>query len=165
MAKSFNDLSQLTRAILKKEEPKAPKPAPVRAPIPHPVKKPVQAAVSAEETGLSREDAACLDYFSHTSLTARGFATEGRTRVVAQPEARAKSAECVDASLVGRTFVHFKGGRYRLEGYAKDSETLEILVVYRALYGEGGLWVRPAKMFFEQVEKPGYSGPRFKLEV
>jgi len=66
-------------------------------------------------------------------------------------------------SLIGREFVHFKGRHYRLEGFAKDSETLEDMVVYRALYGEGGLWVRPAKMFFENVEKPGYSGPRFRL--
>ena len=40
--------------------------------------------------------------------------------------------------LVGREFRHFKGGHYRLEGFAKDSETLEEMVVYRALYGEGG---------------------------
>ena len=40
--------------------------------------------------------------------------------------------------LVGREFRHFKGGHYRLEGLAKDSETLEEMVVYRALYGEGG---------------------------
>ena len=43
--------------------------------------------------------------------------------------------------LVGREFRHFKGNLYRLEGFAKDSETLEEMVVYRALYGEGGLWV------------------------
>ena len=43
--------------------------------------------------------------------------------------------------LVGREFRHFKGGHYRLEGFAKDSETLEEMVVYRALYGEGGLCV------------------------
>ena len=48
------------------------------------------------------------------------------------------------AELVGRTFRHFKGNLYRLEGFAKDSETLEEMVVYRALYGEGGLWVRSA---------------------
>jgi len=69
----------------------------------------------------------------------------------------------IDNALVGREFVHFKGGRYRLEGFAKYTETREEMVVYRALYGEGGLWVRPAAMFFEHVEKPGYSGPRFKL--
>ena len=52
-------------------------------------------------------------------------------------------------SLIGRMFRHFKGNLYRLEGFAKDSETLEEMVVYRALYGDGGLWVRPAKMFIE----------------
>ena len=68
----------------------------------------------------------------------------------------------LDDALIGKEFVHFKGGRYRLVGYAKDSETLEPMCVYEALYGEGGLWVRPAEMFFGNVDKPGYSGPRFK---
>ena len=66
------------------------------------------------------------------------------------------------AELVGRTFRHFKGNLYRLEGFAKDSETLEEMVVYRALYGEGGLWVRPAKMFFETVERDGRTMKRFE---
>ena len=66
-------------------------------------------------------------------------------------------------SLVGREFMHFKGNRYRLEGFAKDSETLEEMVVYRALYGEGGLWVRPAKMFFETIERDGKTMQRFAL--
>ena len=65
--------------------------------------------------------------------------------------------------LVGCEFRHFKGGRYRLEGFAKDSETLEEMVVYRALYGEGGLWVRPAKMFFETIERDGKKMKRFEL--
>ena len=66
-------------------------------------------------------------------------------------------------NLVGREFRHFKGGHYRLEGFAKDSETLEEMVVYRALYGEHGLWVRPAKMFFETVEREGKKMMRFEL--
>ena len=66
-------------------------------------------------------------------------------------------------NLIGREFVHFKGGHYRLEGYAKDSETLEEMVVYRALYGERGLWVRPAKMFFETIERDGKTMKRFEL--
>ena len=66
------------------------------------------------------------------------------------------------ADLVGRTFRHFKGNLYRLEGFAKDSETLEEMVVYRALYGERGLWVRPAKMFFETVERAGKTMKRFE---
>ena len=66
-------------------------------------------------------------------------------------------------NLVGREFVHFKGGHYRLEGFAKDSETLEEMVVYRALYGEGGLWVRPAKMFFETIARDGKIMKRFEV--
>ena len=58
-------------------------------------------------------------------------------------------------------YRHFKGNLYELIGIAKHSETLEPMVVYRALYGEGGLWVRPASMWSEIVEKDGYRGPRF----
>ena len=65
--------------------------------------------------------------------------------------------------LVGREFVHFKGGHYRLEGFAKHTETGEDVVVYRALYGDGGLWVRPAKMFFETIERGGKRMNRFEL--
>ena len=66
--------------------------------------------------------------------------------------------------LIGCEFRHFKGKRYRLEGFAKDSETQEEMVVYRALYGEGGLWVRPAKMFFETIERDGRRMKRFELQ-
>ncbi len=58
-------------------------------------------------------------------------------------------------------YRHFKGNYYVVEGVAKHSETLEPMVVYRALYGEGALWVRPLSMFFEQVDKPEYKGSRF----
>ena len=58
-------------------------------------------------------------------------------------------------------YRHFKGNCYELLYVAKHSETLEPMVVYRALYGEGGVWVRPASMWSEHVEKEGYSGPRF----
>ena len=67
------------------------------------------------------------------------------------------------SKLVWRTFRHFKGNLYRLEGVAKDSETLEEMAVYRALYGECGLWVRPAKMFFETVERDGKTMKRLEL--
>ena len=66
-------------------------------------------------------------------------------------------------NLIGREFRHFKGNHYRLEGFAKDSETLEEMAVYRALYGEGGLWVRPAQMFFETIERDGRRMKRFEL--
>ena len=56
---------------------------------------------------------------------------------------------------------HFKGNLYRVIGVALHSETGEEMVVYQAQYGERGLWVRPAAMWMEQVERPEYSGPRF----
>ena len=65
--------------------------------------------------------------------------------------------------LIGREFRHFKGNLYRLEGFAKDSETLEEMVVYRTLYGEHGLWVRPSKMFFATIERDGKRMKRFEL--
>ena len=59
-------------------------------------------------------------------------------------------------------YRHFKGGEYQVLGTALHSETGEPMVVYRALYGEGGLWVRPAHMWTEPVARDGYSGPRFR---
>ncbi len=58
-------------------------------------------------------------------------------------------------------YRHFKGNYYEVIGIARHSETLEPMVVYRALYAEGGLWIRPARMWNETVEKENYSGPRF----
>ena len=58
-------------------------------------------------------------------------------------------------------YKHFKGNEYQVIGIAKHSETLESMVVYQALYGEKGIWVRPASMWNEIVEKDGYKGPRF----
>lgn len=58
-------------------------------------------------------------------------------------------------------YRHFKGNEYELLFVATHSETGEQMVVYRALYGEGGFWVRPASMWTEHVERSGYSGPRF----
>lgn len=59
-------------------------------------------------------------------------------------------------------YRHFKGMEYELIGVARHSETLEPMVVYRALYSEGGLWVRPASMWSEWVDREGYHGPRFQ---
>ena len=58
-------------------------------------------------------------------------------------------------------YRHFKGKEYEVLGVAKHSETLEPMVVYRALYGEGGLWVRPASMWNETVEQEGKIVKRF----
>ena len=53
---------------------------------------------------------------------------------------------------VNRIYRHFKGDLYLVEGIAQNSETLEKLVVYRALYGDNSLWVRPYDMFTEEVQ-------------
>ncbi|WP_291046389.1 DUF1653 domain-containing protein [Herbiconiux sp.] len=66
-----------------------------------------------------------------------------------------------DETLEPGVYEHFKGNRYEVVGVARDSETEEPVVVYRPLYGERGLWVRPLAMFVEHVERDGYSGPRF----
>ena len=59
-------------------------------------------------------------------------------------------------------YRHFKGGEYELIAIAPHSETMEPMVVYRALYGAGGLWVRPLSMWSETVDRDGYHGPRFR---
>lgn len=59
-------------------------------------------------------------------------------------------------------YRHFKGMEYELIGTATHSETMEPMVVYRALYGEGGLWVRPASMWTQWVDRGDYHGPRFR---
>ena len=58
-------------------------------------------------------------------------------------------------------YRHFKGNEYEVIGTAHHSETMEELVVYRALYGERGLWVRPASMWNETVERDGVTYQRF----
>ena len=58
-------------------------------------------------------------------------------------------------------YRHFKGGEYEVIGVARHSETREDMVVYRALYGEGGLWVRPASMWAETVTRDGKTFQRF----
>ncbi|MDX1735179.1 MAG: DUF1653 domain-containing protein [Halioglobus sp.] len=64
-------------------------------------------------------------------------------------------------SVAPGRYVHFMGGEYRVEGVATHSETGESLVVYRPLYGDGGLWVRPLAMFLETVQHDGREVPRF----
>ena len=58
-------------------------------------------------------------------------------------------------------YRHFKGGEYEVLCLAKHSETREEMVVYRALYGEGKVWVRPVSMWNERVERGGTTIPRF----
>ncbi len=69
--------------------------------------------------------------------------------------------EAVDAIPSGR-YRHFKGNEYEVIGIARHSETEEPMVVYRALYGDGGLWVRPASMWNEEITRNGKPCRRFE---
>lgn len=66
----------------------------------------------------------------------------------------------------GDVVRHFKGNRYEILCFAKDSETQEELVVYRALYGGRDVWVRPKEMFFSPVDREKYpdAGQEFRFE-
>lgn len=66
--------------------------------------------------------------------------------------------------LIPGRYRHYKGNPYQVLGLATHSETLAKMVVYKALYGEGAVWVRPATMFTETVEHEGQTVPRFVLE-
>ncbi len=70
--------------------------------------------------------------------------------------------EPIEPIRLGR-YRHYKGKEYEVIGVARHSETLEEMVVYRALYGEHGLWVRPRAMFCEMVEVAGRKIPRFEF--
>ena len=67
----------------------------------------------------------------------------------------------MDEIKIGK-YRHFKGNEYEVLYIAKHSETLEPIVVYKALYGEGGIWVRPASMWNETVERDGKKYKRFE---
>lgn len=59
-------------------------------------------------------------------------------------------------------YRHFKGNEYEVLYVAKHSETLEEMVVYKALYGEMGIWVRPLSMFCEEIKRDGKTFKRFE---
>ena len=68
--------------------------------------------------------------------------------------------EATERIHAGSRYRHFKGNSYEVLAVARHSETNEAMVVYKALYGAGEVWVRPARMWFEEV-KPGVH--RFEL--
>ena len=65
-------------------------------------------------------------------------------------------------TLAAGLYQHYKGGEYEVIDTVRHSETLEPMVLYRALYGGRGLWVRPAAMFQEEVVIDGLRQPRFQ---
>ncbi len=89
------------------------------------------------------------------------FATKGKARRV--PAAGHRRAEGIGMEYDIRPGIyrHFKGNEYRVLCLARHSETGEEMVVYRALYGERGIWVRPASMWNETVERDGERIRRF----
>ncbi len=62
----------------------------------------------------------------------------------------------------GERYRHFKGNEYEIVAVGRHSETEEELVVYRALYGEGAVWIRPLQIFTDMVERDGKTMPRFQ---
>ncbi len=72
-----------------------------------------------------------------------------------------KLSKLAKSLKLGR-YEHYKGNKYQILGVAIHSETLEELVIYKALYGEHLTWVRPLKMFLEDVEHNGKKQLRFK---
>ena len=72
------------------------------------------------------------------------------------------SAEANSIKLDGE-YEHFKGNRYKVLAVARDSDTLEELVVYVGQYDDNPVWTRPVNDFLKEVDKPDYKGPRFKL--
>lgn len=68
---------------------------------------------------------------------------------------------CIEEIRPGR-YRHYKGNEYQVIGTARHSETEEWLVVYRKLYGDRSLWVRPLGMFVENVQVDGRTVPRFE---
>ena len=79
---------------------------------------------------------------------------------IAQPAP--EEPELVPEEIVKGRYRHFKGNEYEVVDFAKDSETTELMVIYRALYGEHDLWVRPYTMFQEIIERDGKKMRRFE---
>lgn len=90
------------------------------------------------------------------------FDTVETDRPVEKPVETVKEAELIPEEIVKGRYRHFKGNEYEVVDFAKDSETTEKMVVYRALYGERELWVRPYTMFQEVIERDGKQIRRFE---
>ncbi len=69
-----------------------------------------------------------------------------------------------ESIVIGGIYKHYKGQNYKILSIARLTETLENVVVYQALYGEAGIWVRPLDMFLETVMINGNNLPRFELQ-
>jgi hypothetical protein len=78
--------------------------------------------------------------------------------------------EGIDKVVPGALFEHYKGKEYKILGVGRHSETLEMCVIYQALYdspefGDRATWIRPLEMFLETVSIDGKEIPRFRLVI
>ena len=87
--------------------------------------------------------------------------TKAETAPVAEPEKKEEPVLPAWGTLGKHR--HFKGGEYEVIALAKHSETMEDLVIYKELFGEGKVWARPASMFYQMVNIDGNLVPRFKF--
>ena len=83
-------------------------------------------------------------------------------KAVEDHQPQAQEPELTVEEITPGRYRHFKGNEYEVLGFAKDSETTEKMVIYRALYGEKALWVRPYEMFREIIERDGKKIRRFE---
>ena len=79
------------------------------------------------------------------------------------PKSLPNLSDTAKSIVVGGLYEHYKKLRYRVLAIARHSESLEEMVVYQALYGDGGVWVRPVAMFVENILVDGRWQPRFVL--
>ena len=100
--------------------------------------------------------------FSASSKTLEYFDSKTSSVTSKAPQSFVTSVLLSWKAGIGHDFRHYKGKMYRLLGLAPHSETLEPMAVYQLLYGDFGLWVRPAKMFFEEIEVDGRRMRRFE---
>lgn len=82
--------------------------------------------------------------------------------MIRQKERKRMTYEEAEAMIPAGLYRHFKGNYYRVLYIARHSETTEPMVVYRALYNDRGIWVRPAEMWNETVERDGKKQQRFR---
>lgn len=95
----------------------------------------------------------------HNSLVLFYSYTMTAPKIIPESDSTAVLPTLIDTKL--GFYRHYKGGEYEVIGTVRHSENLQAMTLYRALYGEGGLWVRPAAMFNETVVINGVLQPRF----
>lgn len=110
---------------------------------------------------LTNGEAPSLNFESDS--TAKTQKTPAEEKTAETPTPQLTEEPVLPAWGTPGKYRHFKGGEYEFICLAKNSETMEDLVIYKELSGEGKIWARPASMFYQMVEKDGKSVPRFEI--